>query len=92
LLFENPKNKELKMKFDTLQKDLTNPFTLMKHWLKYEVLDLEALLEVINKRADLERKLSVEIKIMRDNISELIRMEKGSFAISTMFNNKDQVV
>jgi uncharacterized protein Usg len=91
LLFENPDNQELKQKFDTLHKDLTNPFTLMKHWLKYEILDLEAILEIISKRSDLERKLNVEIKTMRDDFNELCRMEKGSYTLSTMFNNREKV-
>lgn len=33
LLFENPKNVELKKEFDNLCKSMVNPFTLMRHWL-----------------------------------------------------------
>jgi hypothetical protein len=61
----------------------------MKHWLKFEVLDLEALLEIISRRAELDRKLVVEIKTMRDDMNELQRMEKGQYTLSTMFNNKE---
>ena len=67
LLFENPKNAELKQEFDNLSKNLVNPFTLMRHWLKYERLDLDAVFEAIGRRNELERKVRDAIAKSRED-------------------------
>ena len=48
LLFEHEDNKQLKSEFDVLMSKLVNPFTLMRRWLKFELLELEAIFEAIN--------------------------------------------
>lgn len=48
LLFEHADNKQLKLEFGLLMSKLVNPFTLMKRWLKFELLELEAIFEAIN--------------------------------------------
>lgn len=35
---------------------LTNPFTLMRHWLKFEILELEAIFEALGQRNDIEKR------------------------------------
>lgn len=35
---------------------MTNPFTSMKYWVRWEILDLNAILELINTKASLESK------------------------------------
>ncbi len=47
LLFENPANVAVRQDFDTLMSQLTNPFTLMRNWLKFEILELEAIFEAL---------------------------------------------
>jgi len=36
---------------------LTNPFTLMRHWLKFEILELEAIFEALGQRNEIEKRL-----------------------------------
>jgi len=36
---------------------LTNPFILMKNWLKFEILELEAIFEALASRNEIEKKL-----------------------------------
>lgn len=43
----------------------------MRHWLKYERLDIDAVFETIKTRNDLERALRDAIKQSRDDQSEL---------------------
>jgi len=35
---------------------MTNPFIHVKMWLKYEILEIDAILEAIEKRAELEKR------------------------------------
>ena len=35
---------------------MKNPFSVMRRWLKYEVLDLEAILEAIQKKNEMEKR------------------------------------
>lgn len=53
LLFENSKNQCLKKDFDNLQGNVANPFTGIKMWLKYELLEIDAMHEAIEKRNEL---------------------------------------
>lgn len=32
---------------------MQNPFTIMRRWLKFEILDLEAILEAVDKSAEM---------------------------------------
>jgi hypothetical protein len=43
----------------------------MRHWLRYEKLDLDAVFEAINKRTEMENKLRDAIKKSREDQSEL---------------------
>ena len=54
LLFENPNNNQLRENFDSLMSKMHNPFSLMQHWLKFEILDIDAILEAISKKNDME--------------------------------------
>jgi hypothetical protein len=40
---------------------------MMRHWLKYERLDLDAVFEAINRRAELEKKVREAIKKSRED-------------------------
>jgi len=57
LLFENPSNIKVRQDFDSLMSQLTNPFTLMINWLKFEVLELEAIFEALAQRNEIEKRL-----------------------------------
>ncbi len=43
LLFENPDNIDVKVEFDLVMARVVNPFTNLKYWLQYEILEIEAL-------------------------------------------------
>jgi len=47
--------------------NMQNPFTLMRHWLKFEVLELEAILESFETRHAIEKKLRDQISKYRED-------------------------
>lgn len=62
LLFENTKNSNLKEDFDNLPLKIINPFIQLKQWLKYELLEIEALQECISQSLDLVAKKKKRFK------------------------------
>jgi hypothetical protein len=62
LLFENTKNSNLKEDFDNLPLKIINPFIQLKQWLKYELLEIEALQECISQSLDLVTKKKKRFK------------------------------
>ncbi len=66
LLFENPANANVRQNFDTLLSRMQNPFTMMRHWLKYEMLELDAILEAFETRHAIEKRLRELISRYRD--------------------------
>ena len=62
LLFENTKNSNLKEDFDNLPLKIINPFIQLKQWLKYELLEIEALQECVSQSLDLVEKKKKRFK------------------------------
>ena len=54
-----------------MPKTLTNPFINVKMWLKYEILELDAILETIEKRHELEKRRSARHSKRIDDLKEL---------------------
>jgi len=46
-----------------MPKMMQNPFTVMRRWLNYEILDLDAILEAIAKKSEMdERRRAMQAK------------------------------
>ena len=56
---------------------MTNPFTIMRRWLKFEILDLEAILQAIEKRDLMEKRRISQIKKRNSEIEEVRAMKDG---------------
>lgn len=56
LLTGDPKKEEMKERMDKTMSELTNPFKHIKHWIKGEVMRLNALLETIMRKEAIEGK------------------------------------
>ena len=91
LLFQNTKNADLREDFDNLPKNLTNPFINVKMWLKYEVLEIEAILESIEKRHELEKRRSARHQKRIDDLKELKNLQHDKLTIGSIFMSKDQI-
>ena len=65
LLVENSKNASLKEEFDCLPMKIINPFIQLKQWLKYECLDIDALIDCVERSADLVKRK--EKRVVKNN-------------------------
>ena len=89
LLFENPNNNQLRENFDSLMSKMHNPFSLMQHWLKFEILELQAIMEAFETRNAIEKKLRDCVKSIRDKQEELKTLQEGGFSFGSFFKSKD---
>lgn len=72
-----------------MPKTLTNPFINVKMWLKYEILELDAILETIEKRHELEKRRSARHSKRIDELKELNNLQNDKFTIGSIFMSKD---
>jgi len=79
----------LKTDFENLQNTITNPFTNVKVWLKYEVLEIDAILEAIEKRSELEKRRNARQTKRMDDLKELNNLENDKFTLGSVFMSKD---
>lgn len=53
---------------------MTNPFIHVKMWLKYEILEIDAIAEAIEKRAELEKRRNTRHTKRIDDLKELNKL------------------
>lgn len=70
---------------------LTNPFIHVKMWLKYEILEIDAILEAIEKRGELEKRRSARHTKRLDDLKELNNLQNDKFTVGSIFMSKDQI-
>ena len=68
---------------------MTNPFINVKMWLKYEVLEIEAILESIEKRHELEKRRSARHSKRIDDLKELKNLQNDKMTFGSIFMSKD---
>jgi hypothetical protein len=85
-LFENPANVAVRQDFDTLMSQLTNPFTLMRHWLKFEILELEAIFEALAQRNEIEKRFRDILQKYQDGVDELRKLETGGLNMQSFIS------
>ena len=54
-IFKHPQKAEVKNKLDNLPKTLMNPYKTMRLWLRWQQLDIQAMLEAVEIRGQLEQ-------------------------------------
>ena len=60
-------------------------------WLKYEVLEIEAILESIEKRHELEKRRSARHSKRIDDLKELKNLQNDKMTFGSIFMSKDQI-
>lgn len=53
-LFKHPQKTEVKAKLDSLPSTLMNPYKTMRLWIRWEQLDIQAILEAVEIRGQIE--------------------------------------
>lgn len=68
---------------------MQNPFTIMRRWLKFELLDLEAILEAVEKSNEMEKRKNAKQKQRNSDIEALRDLKDGKDSFWTIFRSKE---
>ena len=69
-----------------------NPYKVMRLWLKWESLDINAMLEAIETKSDLEgRRFSLNQRKQQKQ-RELDKLKSGKSSMKTMFKSQNSIV
>ena len=70
---------------ESLPHKMQNPFTDMRRWLKFDILDLQAILEAIDKKNEMEKRRNKKIIDRKDAIKQIKDMREGKDSLKTYF-------
>jgi hypothetical protein len=84
-VFEATQNQVLRTEMESLPHKMQNPFTDMRRWLKFEILDLQAILEAIDKKNEMEKRRNKKIIDRKDAIKQIKDMREGKDSLKTYF-------
>jgi len=85
LLFLNENKGNLRKTLEELPKMMQNPFTVMRRWLNYEILDLEAILEAISRKSEMDRRKCELVVKRQEELTALKNMQSGKDNLYTFF-------
>lgn len=89
LLFENKENAHLKEELINLPQRMDNPFTALKRYIKWEIMDLEAMIESIETKSDMAKcKNSMGVSLTKHQMS-ILKMQKGNYSMKNTFKSKN---
>lgn len=70
---------------ESIPHKMQNPFTDMRRWLKFEILDLQAILEAIETKNEMEKRRNKKIMDRKDAIKQINNMREGKDSLKTYF-------
>ena len=71
---------------------MKNPYKVMRLWLKWESLDIAAMLEAIETKSDLEGKRFTLNQRKQQKQRELDKLKSGKSSMKTMFKSQNSIV
>ncbi len=75
-----------------LTEKMQNPFTIMRRWLKFEIYDLEAIIDAVDKSNEMEKKKSAKVKQKNQDIETLRGLKEGKETFSSFFRSKEGTI
>ena len=71
MIFDAVKNADVRSELELLPTKMQNPFTNMRRWLKFELLDLRAVLQAIEKKNEMNRRRGEKMRKRDTDKNEL---------------------
>lgn len=71
MIFDAVKNADVRTELELLPTKMQNPFTNMRRWLKFELLDLRAILQAIEKKNEMDKRRMDKIRRRDSDKNEL---------------------
>lgn len=64
-------NDKSRNEWDRLPENIQNPFSVMRRWLRFELMDLESILQAIDKKNEMDKRRQSKIKERDEDMEEL---------------------
>ena len=71
---------------------MQNPFSNMRRWLKFELLDLRAILTAIEKKNEMDNQRKEKIRKRDKERGDLKNLREGKESFRTFFMSKDSKI
>ena len=71
---------------------MQNPFSNMRRWLKFELLDLRAILTAIEKKNEMDNQRKEKIRKRDKERGDLKNLREGKESLRTFFMSKDSKI
>ena len=91
-VFESVQNEALIQAVTSLPTRMKNPFKIMLRWLKFEILDLEAIIEAISQKNEMERRKQNRIAQQQQEIAEMNAIKEGQSSLKLWFMSKNDKI
>jgi len=92
MIFDADQNADVRLELENLPSKIQNPFANMRRWLKFELLDLRAILQAIEKKNEMEKRRQEKERKRDADRLELADMRDGRTSLRTFFMSKDSKI
>ena len=82
-------NERNRNEWDRLPESIQNPFSVMRRWLRFELMDLESVLQAIDKKNEMDKRRQSKIKERDNDMEELQKMKEGRDTFMGIFRSKE---
>lgn len=74
ILFENENKRHLKAELNNLPNIMENPYQILRRFIKWEMMDLEAMAETIESKNEFSKRKNSVLNKMSSNSKELNKL------------------
>ena len=92
MIFDANANADVRLELENLPSKMKNPFSNMRRWLKFELLDLRAILQAIEKKNEMHKRQQEKIRKRDVDRQELANLREGKGSLKTFFMSKDSII
>ena len=71
--------------------DRVSPYTATKHWISYQMIEADALLEALSHRRRLQKKYESTMHATNEKLEELTKLEQGVKSWHNFWQSKDKL-
>ena len=76
-MFENKNKSYLKQQLEELPSQMENPYQILKRFIRWEIMDLESIIECIESKNELQKRLNSLNAQRKSDSKQLFKLQNG---------------
>ena len=76
-MFENKNKSHLKQQLEDLPSQMENPYQILKRFIRWEIMDLESIIECIESKNELQKRLNSLNAQRKSDSKQLFKLQNG---------------